>query len=274
MAIKDILVHVIDSDAGASRVRTAVALASAHEAHLTGLYTLWIPPMPTYVEVRVGEELMQRQRELYLDRARKAEAFFNQCADAAGVRTQWRRVEDDRARELALHARYCDLMITGRLVNGNSEYSVRLAESIILTTAKPVIVMPDVPNPPQPGKHIMVGWNGSRESSRAVDAALPLLAAAERVDVVCVDPQGDDHGAVPGADLCTHLARHGVRAHAQSVDSGGHGAGETLLGRAAADGADLLVMGAYGHSRWREVVLGGATAHVLANSRIAVLMAH
>jgi nucleotide-binding universal stress UspA family protein len=274
MAIKDILVHVVDGDAGAARVRAAAALARTHQAHLTGLYAMWIPPIPGYIEAQIGAEVMQTQRSLYLEQARLAEETFNECAEDAGVPTQWRCVETDRPDALALHARYCDLVVTGRREESDDRNGVSDAEHVVLTSAKPVLVMPDTRGAPAPGEHMMVAWDGSRESTRAVDAALPLLTVAKRVSVVCIDPRDNDHGDIPGADLCAHLARHGIRTEAQSVDSGGQGAGPTLLGRAGADGADCLVMGAYGHSRLREVVLGGATAHVLQHARIPLLMAH
>lgn len=277
MAIKDILVHVTDGPECAARIQTALALAQAHDAHLTGLYTMWIPPMPSYVAAEIGADIIARQRALYEERMHGAERAFQTRTREAGVSSEWRESESRRAQALLLHARYCDLVIMGRHEEGTGEPSVHLVENVVLGSGKPVLVLPDEGTPRGLGQHVMVAWNLSREAVRATDAALPLLAKAARVDVIAVDPRMDDeqeHGPMPGADLCAHLARHGVRAEAQAVDSGRHGVGQTLLERAAADGADLLVMGAYGHARWREVVLGGATAHVLRHAGIPVLMAH
>lgn len=276
MSIKDILVHVTDGPECAARLDAAISLAQAHEAHLTGLYTMWIPPMPSYIAAEVGSDIVARQRALYEERMHDAEQAFRARADAAGVSSEWRHSESNRAQGLLLHARYCDLVLMGRHGEG-AEPSVNLVEHVVLSSGKPVLVLPDAGAPRGLGRHVMVAWNLSREAVRAIDAALPLLAAAERVDVIAVDPQIDDgaaHGEVPGADLCVHLARHGVRAEAQAVASGRHDVGQTLLERATADGADLLVMGAYGHARWRELVLGGATAHVLRHADIPLLMAH
>lgn len=277
MAIKDILVHVTDGAECAARLDAATVLARAHGAHLTGLYTMWIPPIPSYIQAEVGADLITRQRVLYEERMHRAEQAFLQRTREAGVSSEWRHSESRRAQALQLHARYRDVVVMGRHEEASGDPSVGLVESVVLGSGKPVLVLPDAGAPHGLGRHVMVAWNGSHEAVRAVDAALPLLAAATRVDVIAVDPQADDeeaHGALPGADLCAHLARHGVRAEAQAVASGRHGVGQTLLERARADGVDLLVMGAYGHARWRELVLGGATAHVLRHASIALLMAH
>jgi nucleotide-binding universal stress UspA family protein len=118
-----------------------------------------------------------------------------------------------------------------------------------------------------------VAWNGSREAARAVADALPLLAAAERVSILMVRPEPDGMGAPPGADVTHHLGRHGVKVEPVRIDDAGD-VGALLLARCAAAGADVLVMGAYGHSRLRELVLGGATRTVLHETTLPVLLSH
>jgi len=277
MPIKDIVVHVTSAEDTDGRMAAAAALATVHEAHVTGLYPLYIPPLPTYVEAQIGDDLIRHQRAMFMDAAQQAEAAFMRCMDADGISAEWRCLEGDPAHTVSVNARYCDLLIMGRRdpASGNSE--VGLIETAVLESGKPVLMMPEQAPAHGVGRHVLAAWNGSREAARAIDAALPLLVCAERVDVIAVDPRegdADAHGQIPAADLCRHLARHGVHAEAQAANSAGHGAGEMLLARAAADGADLLVMGAYGHARWREMVLGGATEHVLHHAKIPVLMAH
>ena len=123
---------------------------------------------------------------------------------------------------------------------------------------------------------MLVAWNASRAATRAINDAMPLLAGAETVTVLCVDPDEDSraHGEVPGMDIAAHLARHGVKASVESTVSGGIGVGNALLSRASDIGADLLVMGAYGHTRVRELLLGGATRTILKSMTLPVLMAH
>ena len=127
-------------------------------------------------------------------------------------------------------------------------------------------MVPYIGTAPEPLRRILVAWNGSREAARAVHDALPFLLAAERTTVLIVDPQAQSSnvGEPPGADLAAHLARHGVRVEIKTVPGGGLAAGDAILAQAADEGADLLVMGGYGHSRLWEMVLGGATRHLLA----------
>jgi len=122
------------------------------------------------------------------------------------------------------------------------------------------------------GSRVLVAWNGSREAVRAVNDAMPLLEKARHVEVLTIDP-GKDDGDIPGADICQYLARHGVNAEAASAKSQGSTT-ETLLTYARDNSASLVVMGAYGHSRLREFVLGGATYNMLQHSYVPVLMSH
>jgi nucleotide-binding universal stress UspA family protein len=117
------------------------------------------------------------------------------------------------------------------------------------------------------GTAIVAGWNGSREAARAVHEALPFLTAAERVVLCAVGEEAARHLEA----AATALRRHRVPVHPEQVDGPDGNAGETLLARAAAHGADLLVMGAYGHGRLRELMFGGATRHVLREATLPVL---
>jgi len=123
------------------------------------------------------------------------------------------------------------------------------------------------------GQRVVVGWNSTREAARAVNDAMPLLVAAEVVTVLTIDareaPLG--HGQLPGADISLHLARHGVKAQVEQTVSADLSVGDVLLSRAADLGADLLVMGAYGHSRLRELLLGGATRTLLGFTGLSVV---
>jgi nucleotide-binding universal stress UspA family protein len=124
------------------------------------------------------------------------------------------------------------------------------------------------------GKRVLVAWNASREAARAVSDALPILAQAQSVEVVAFDPDGADHGEVAGADIALFLARHGVKASAARQSAPDIDVGSQILSRVADSNADLLVMGGYGHSRLRELALGGATRTVLDSMTLPVLMAH
>jgi nucleotide-binding universal stress UspA family protein len=126
------------------------------------------------------------------------------------------------------------------------------------------------------GNRIVVAWSGSRESVRAVSDAMPFLRRAKEVIVLAINPRHgpDGHGDIPAADISLHLARHGVRADAQDITTDQIEVGDVLLSRAADESADLVVMGAYGHSRFRELILGGATRHLLQHMTVPILMSH
>ena len=126
------------------------------------------------------------------------------------------------------------------------------------------------------GKYVTIAWNGSREAARATFDALPLLADAEQVKVLALDQDGADgpEGFTPSDEITLSLVRHGISAEAASGSSVGRSTGEALLSHVAEQGGDLLVMGCYGHTRFREFIFGGATRHVLHNATVPVLMSH
>ena len=122
----------------------------------------------------------------------------------------------------------------------------------------------------------MLAWDAGREAARAVSDAMPFLERAEQVTVMAVNPSSGegDHGEEPGADIALHLARHGVKAEVHQTESPDISVGDELLSRIADDGSDMLVMGAYGHTRLRELVLGGVTRSILEQMTVPVLMSH
>jgi nucleotide-binding universal stress UspA family protein len=180
------------------------------------------------------------------------------------------------ARKVAEHARVADLVVIGQ---ADPEWAVSVMtegpEELVLGCGRPVLVVPSRGDFADVGGCIVVAWNGRREAARAAFDALPLLQKAESVRVLWISP--DDSGAaddVPAADLATALARHNVRCEAAETARLEAGVGETLLAAVRDARADLLVMGCYGHSRFRELILGGATRHVLNTMTVPVLMSH
>jgi len=178
----------------------------------------------------------------------------------------------------ALHARYVDLTILGQLDpdRGDADLIRPRPEHVTLASGRPILVVPYAGHFETVGRHVLIGWNATREATRAVNDAMPLLAAADVVTVLTIDAREgpDAHGELPGADISLHLARHGVKAEVERTVSAGIPAGDVLLSRAADLGADLLVIGAYGHSRVRELLLGGATRSILQSMTVPVLMSH
>jgi nucleotide-binding universal stress UspA family protein len=276
MGLKDLLVYVDGDPACESRVDAAASLAVQHEAHLTGLHAMGWPSFPGYVEVELPSNFVDEQRRLLDERARRVEARFHEWAGRHGTRAEWRVDEGDVIGTVKLHARYADLTVVGQgldLKDAPGELAF-LPEELALGVGRPVLVVPRYGTFERLGAHVLIAWNGSREATRAVHDAIPILTRATKVTVLSIDPEGESRPRIPSADIALHLARHGIAAEAASTSSVDIGVGNALLSRAADLGADLIVMGAYGHSRMREMVLGGATRHLLQHMTVPVLMSH
>lgn len=274
MAFKDILVHVDSSTDSRLRLDLAAKLAQAQDAHLIALNVRTRPVLPPFITVQYGPQI-ERIRDAYnAEAAREAREAFDAIHPAHGVTTEWRDVDGPLVETVSLHARYADVTVIGQTENDEGERP--LPDSLVLDVGRPVLVVPSSGRCDTIGRRVIVAWNGSREATRAVHDALPVLTKAERVHVIAVNPTGGmaGHGDIPGADICLHLSRHGVNAVCEHVKSEDLNVGEMLLSRADAEDADLLVMGAYGRSRLRELVLGGATRHMLRNMTVPVLMSH
>lgn len=276
MQYKDILVHVDSSEQSLARLEIAAKLAARYEAHLTGLYivpSLYIPPLQDMAQL--PPEYIEQQTEVAEEDAKKAELNFYEVVKNADVAHEWRKDEGAPVDVIRLHSRYSDLIILGQRNPNAVEYFGDLPDGVILTVGRPVLIIPYSTNVKDIGQRVMVGWDASAQSARAVHDAIPLMNNATKVDIIAVNPEsGDDHGDTPCADISLHLARHGINAEAQSITVNDIGIADILLSRASDKGVDLFVMGAYGHSRWRELVLGGVTAHMLEHMTMPVLMAH
>ena len=182
------------------------------------------------------------------------------------------------ARLLAERARFADLLLLGQSDSENpptlSAFS--LPEKVVVEAGTPILVVPPRGAFDDIGRHVLVTWDGSREAARAVRDALPLLKTAKRVSLLAVDParQGHIHPTADAAGAAAHLARHGVRTEPTELPSGERSITTVLLAHLAALGADLLVMGAYGHPRLSEFMLGGTTQDLLETAPIPILTSH
>ena len=280
MPIKDLLVSVDRTAPSRQRLEFALAVAQRFSARVTALALVPEPYLPTPEGVHIPLELVRQQLE---EAEREADTILAAAQEAAGKRAvplATSRITAPVAQMATLFARMArqtDLCVVGQ---PSEETPVpeagRLAEAAFMDSGRPALVVPYIGAAPEPLRRILVAWNGSREAARAVHDALPFLLAAERTTVLIVDPQaqGSEVGEQPGADLAAHLARHGVRVEVKTIPSGGLAAGDAILAQAADESADLLVMGGYGHSRLREMVLGGATRHLLAQMTLPVLLSH
>ena len=275
MSLKDILVFVDASKEAPATVAAACALARAHDAHLTGLAVDCPPEIPGFAAIEIpisALEIIETQRKEAVATAR---GIFDKAVAAAGItdRSGWTVANGLPLESLSLRSRYADIVVVPQ-ANPDSQRvtSEDMVDDLVLVSGRPVLVIPYIGAPRNLGKKVLVAWNASREASRAVADAMPILEAAESVEVFAVEPNG--MGDAPGADIAAHLARHGINATANKTTGLDIDVGDVLLNQAADSGTDLIVMGGYGHSRMRELVLGGATRHILEHMTVPVLLSH
>ena len=255
----------------------AGVLAEEHGAHLIGVFMQPAPTITTAQTFARGkgmQEVMEVQGEEVEGIVAHHHRLFEDTVRRHGVQpgSEWRSLTY-LSSEVGVHAYYADLVIVSR-----PEAAVHtagppgLAESLVLSSGRPIILFP--PHSKVSRVHrVLVAWNATRESIRAVADALPLLVRAEAVEVVVVDHQRQrTHGQEPGADIARHLARHGAQVEVRRLSSGKEDVGRLLLSESATFGADLLVMGAYGHSHVSEWMFGGVTRTVLYQAGLPVLM--
>lgn len=285
MTLKNILLHVDITRACDGREDAAIALASEHEAHLTALYCIGEIHIEGWAEWPM--DLIEEQKSKAVEYAERTLKRFREKAERAGISYETRssHVYVNRIGEhIALHARYCDLVILGQ--NDPDDQATggpRVVEDVLFSCGRPVLVVPYIGAPGHGreggvsfGHNAMVAWDAGREAARAVNDALPLLERARQVEVVAVNPDKGlrHHGDEPGADIALHLSRHGIEVEVKVVEARDLGTADTILSRISDRGGDLLVMGGYGHGRMREMVLGGVTRNILSHMTVPVLMSH
>jgi nucleotide-binding universal stress UspA family protein len=268
MAYRTILVDLTADGPVEARLDVARSLASRFDAVLVGVHVVpeLFTPLPIWEgggSVYMLPEVIEAQRKVNQEAKERVRAAFDRACGADPTAT-WREAEGDPVRLLAEAAHASDLVITSR---GGA---LGTAEQLVTATGVPVLVLP--PEMPRDfGRVVLVAWKGSPEAARAVHEALPFLqqhTAANRV-VLCAVGEEAAAGAEAAAMM---LEQHGVAVQPERVEqTDGRSTGEVLLAQATAHGADLLVMGAYGHARVRELVFGGATRHVLRHTTVPVL---
>lgn len=279
--IKDILVPYVNADSERAPIEAAVAIARTQGAHVAMLVTVDVPaPMPSDwgamaydVYARLHEEARKRAQaladRLRADLARHEPPIEIRVAEAVSLYPQ---------NTASMHARYADLTVLPGMPRDGAEtmYLHDHFHDILRKSGRPVLVVPDGSTAHWPPKRAVIASKPTREATRAVADALPLLARAEQVDVLVIDPMVGEagHGSEPGADIAAHLARHGLKVEVVTRPGMNFSVAYALLDHARQVGADLLVSGGYGHSRLREAVLGGTTRELLQTAHLPVLFSH
>lgn len=274
MSVKKILVHVDSDDDKNLQLNAAVELALKFKAHLFGLYVIQRISLPTYAGAYIPSGVLQAHEKAEQERAKKVQADFNALVEKSGCSSEWHCVEGYSDQQINLYGRFADLIIVGQSRDHNVlSNEVSVEDHILIDSAKPILFVPYIGTSMPIGKHILVAWNGSREAVRAVTDALPFLTQAETVEIVSAgkSAQQEDNSL---DDICSFLSHHDVNAKAEHIVTKDISVPDALLSRAADNNIDLIVMGAYGHSRLREYIFGGATHYMLKHMTIPVLMSH
>lgn len=275
MTYKTILVHVDDSRHSAARVAFAIDLASKHDAHLIGLYAVCQDLFRPLLRRDVGLNLAKLEAQ-GTERMQRARESFAAAAECAAGTFDWRAPAGCATDNVVLHARHADLVVLGQYdPDDPASFIARdFVEDVVMNCGRPVIVLPYAGQTPSFGENAVVAWDGSREAARALADALPILKHARFVTVSIVEKHFDREEPA-GFDAAGYLERHGIHAGFAAIPRiSGVGTGATLLNQVTDVHADLIVMGAYGHARATEHVLGGVTHSLLGTMTVPVLMSH
>lgn len=275
---KDLVVFLESDGRHGRRLEFAAALAKRWQAHLIATFVarpLDADPHAGFAVGNAVEAMLSTYRAQVGQAAADARRDFDALCDRRSFSSEWRVSEDEEGEALVLHARHACFAVLGPPgAQRETPVPFGLSENMLFASGRPCLLLPDRwPPDAGTGRRIVVGWNGSREATRSIAAAMPFLVEADIVRLV-VAPRARGSGVYgpdPGADMAAHLARHGVAVVVDSSSS--DDAGDLLLERCAALDADLLVMGAMGRSRVSEFVFGGATRTIFASASLPLFVA-
>ncbi len=287
MTMRGILVHVDEHRALQSVLTSALLVARRFSAQIDGLHAR--PGAPRIIPVapegafipasEIVEDLERADRDLDRQLRERFEGFMREHKVAAvgsvlpgaEAAAAWRDEAVAGYETLGSIGRAYDLIVVGRPLPGAAVPSMSALEAALFESGRPILIAPPAP-PDQIGEVVVVAWNGSTETARTIALAMPFLIQAERVVVLSVED-----GMVPGpsgAEIAHGLVRNGIAARTQQIRAGERPVGAAILEECAAQGADLLLKGAYTHSRLRQMIFGGATSHILGAAELPVIMAH
>jgi nucleotide-binding universal stress UspA family protein len=292
MSIKTILVGASGGTASDGAIDLACRLAARLGAHLEG-YHVKLDPNDVIIASSMVGGLGVPMHGPWIDRtledadklAGKIRAAFFQATNrhgltkadqqqagiAEGASVEWRAETGSGAALIAARARFFDLIVLGRSDRVIDQPASDVIEDTLLQSGRPVLLAPATP-PPTIGETIAIGWDGSPRSVRAITATLPLLRQAKKTVILAIS---DDPGGSSTAPITEYLRWHGIASNGQSLRAAtGVGRGEQLLSAARDAGADLLVMGAFGQTRWRQMLFGSATQTVVSTSLLSVVLTH
>lgn len=273
---KDLVVFVEEEEGRYNRLKFAVSIAEMWKAHVIATFVasrLELSPHRSFARGEGLRTMIENHKADVEREEAETRAFFEKLVKNRPVTSEWRFSSNEAGESLMLHARHAALAIVGpssRVIGPITTLS--LSEDIIFASGRPTLMLPtDWPAERLP-RRIVVGWNGGREATRAIAAAMPFLMAAEAVYLVVVPESKVRNlfGEDPGIDMSRHLARHGVPVVLEQCE--GERARQALLERVAYHDADMLVMGAYSTPKISEYIFGSVTRTLLEQAEIPLFL--
>ncbi len=271
MSYKNILVHMDSSGRTEERLKSAIAIAQAHDAQLTGFFC--------QAEYNPGAVPARKVSDELLAQAAEVEKTFTAAVESAGVKSRWvsspRSHYGEVSRDMIVAARNADLSILGQhdRESAGGTLPEDLPEQVVLNAGRPILVIPFTGSFPTIGNRTLIAWNGGREAARALNDALPLIVNSKKATIFALDQQG--HGPDTGIDAVhAHLACHGVEAQTKKMVIENIGVMDMVLSTAAEEAYDLLVMGAHGNYGFLNLSRGSGTRYILQHMTLPVLLSH
>ncbi|MFS0774236.1 universal stress protein [Sphingomonas sp. 1P08PE] len=271
MPYKSILVHVGPQPTSGDALAVAKQIAHRFDAALIGVAAESFDVPMSGVEDSLALATLREQVEADLD---TASARFREATEDSGLTTGWIAIPGDPDRVLAVRARGADLIVANRPAKGIGSSMAPSLASLVLDSGTPVLVTPSHLHRDLRAERIVIGWKDTRESRRAVSDALPFLLEAEHVLVAAICKEARSDEATGLDEIVSRLERHGIKAEGRLVPRSAKCVGHDLENVAREAHADLLVLGAYGHSRFREWALGGVTEDLIERSSHHILFSH
>lgn len=281
MTVKTVLAYLPSEELAEPVLKGAIALAKAHGAHVIGLH-LEASYYPAYGEVAIAmpPDVIEQMRKPLRERAQKLEESFKSRMAGENISSEWRSGTTEYSTlpgRIVEEAVSADLVLCPLVEPENVDVTtLDLPERLILEGGRPVLVVPPEKEVQIPPKRVLIAWNNSPQSARAVFDSLDLMKDAEAITVLTLAGNADERRAAEehAGNLAANLGRHGLQAKVEAVEIGSASASDYLRSRLEEDGADLMVMGCYGHSRFRELVFGGVTRDILGGVKVPTVMSH
>lgn len=275
--IKDLVVNLSGGEPRQVAADYAISMAKAYGAHVVGVAFVYEPVIPGSLLGGIPTDLIEVQRDENAKAANAAVASFEAGAQAAGVSAESRLLDASMAGASDLFgriARRFDMAVVGQAKPEQAVSEELLFEGALFGSGRPVIIVPQSQTQPITLDTVMICWDGSRPAARAIADAIPLLQRGKAIEIVVVTGERDKSGEITGTNMKRHLERHGITVEIKRIAAANADVQSAILKHVEDIRADFIVMGAYGHSRLREFILGGVTRSILKSMQVPVLMSH